>query len=164
MYDHDLTVVKVFPAGKVGDRYLDAKEAAEAKLNGDPVVGLGAGDAAFYDFAQAKELGLCKPDPQNTLGEAIDDFKLPRAAVYPLLDQTTAYLVVARGEVNGQLKEDVKRRLNRALGDQATVIIIRLEVRAVQRRRRDRLQPRRLHRVSQEPGRPAGQDHRLCHP
>ena len=36
-------------------------------------------------------------------------------------------MVVAHGDVNGQLKEDVERRLNRALGDKANVIILRLE-------------------------------------
>ncbi len=127
MYDRDLAVVQVFPAPKNGDRYLGAREAADARLNAQPVADLGPGALAFYDFAQAKELGLCLPDAENTLADALDDFKLPRSSIFPLLDHTTAVLVVAHGEVNGQLKEDVERRLNRALGDKANVLILRLE-------------------------------------
>ena len=87
-----------------------------------------SGDVAYYDFAQARELGLCqRDDPQNTLAQALAAFNLPRSSVYPLLDHTTAFEVTARGELNGQLKEDVERRLDRALGDKASVIILRLE-------------------------------------
>jgi membrane-bound serine protease (ClpP class) len=128
MYDRDLVVVKLFLPDKDGNRYVDERKAQREKLKGVPVDGLGAGDIAYYDFAQARELGLCQRDePQNTLADALAAFKLPRSSVYPLLDHTTAFLVTARGEVNGQLKEDVERRLDRALGDKANVIILRLE-------------------------------------
>ena len=128
MYDRDLTVVKLFLPDRDGNRYVDEQKANQEKLKNAPVDRLGAGDVAFYDFAQAKELGLCQRDePQNTLADALAAFRLPRSSVYPLLDHTTAFLVTARGEVNGQLKEDVERRLDRALGDKAGVIILRLE-------------------------------------
>ena len=127
MYDRGAAVVKVFPAPQNGDRYLDAREAAAARLNAEPVADLGPGAVALYDFAQAKELGLCLPEAQNTLADALENFKLPRSSVFPLLDHTAAALVVAHGDVNGQLREDVERRLNRALGDKANVIILRLE-------------------------------------
>ena len=127
MYDRNLVVVKAFPAPKDGPPYIDKREADDARLNSTPVPGLGAGEIAFYDFAQAKEFGLCLPDARNTQGEALDDFKLPRSAVAALLDKTTACHVVARGDIDGAFKEDLERRLNRALGEKANVIILQLE-------------------------------------
>jgi membrane-bound ClpP family serine protease len=127
MYDKNLVVVKVFPAGNVGARYLDKKEADEAKLNSQEVAGLGAGEIAFYDFTQAREFGLCRADARNTLQEALDDFGLPRSSIAPLLDQSTAFRILIRGEIDGALKEDIERRLDRMLGDKANVIILQLE-------------------------------------
>jgi membrane-bound ClpP family serine protease len=127
MYDRDLVVVKVFPVGNVGARYLDKKEADAAKLNAQEWDGPHAGEVAFYDVKKAGEYGLCKPDPQNTLADALGDFGLPRSSVYPLLDRTTAVRVTVRGDIDGELKEDVERRLDRALGEKANVIILQLE-------------------------------------
>ena len=127
MFDRDLVVVEASEADG-GERFRSEQEAARAKVNARPVEGLGQGDVAFYDFQQAKALGLChQADPVNTLADALAGFNLPRSSVYTMLDHTTACLVVAHGDVNGQLREDVERRLNRALGDKANVILLRLE-------------------------------------
>ncbi len=108
MYDRDLVVVKLFLPDKDGNRYLDERTAERENLQFAPVDRLGAGDVAFYDFAQAREFGLCQRDePQNSLADALAIFNLPRSSVFPLLDHTTAFLVAARGEIDGQFKEDV---------------------------------------------------------
>ena len=130
MFDRDLVVVKVSPAGKVIYKYVDAKEAAENNppLHADPVPGLGAGEVAFYDFAQAKEFGLlASQDPQNKLADALADFGLPANAVYPLTDQTVAYRIKVEGVIDGRLKEDLDRRFGRALNEKANVLILDLE-------------------------------------
>ena len=77
MFDSNLVVVKLFLPDKNGNRYVDERTAEREKLKYVPVDGLGAGDVAYYDFAQARELGLCqhatirrtrspKPSPRST--------------------------------------------------------------------------------------------------
>ena len=130
MFDKDLVVVKVAPAGKVIYKYVDAKEAAanNPPLNAEPVPGLGSGEIAFYDFAQAKEYGLlASQDPQNKLADALGDFGLPANSVYPLMDQVIAYRIKVEGVIDRAMKEDMDRRLGRALNEKANVLILDLE-------------------------------------
>jgi membrane-bound ClpP family serine protease len=128
MYDKAMVLVKVAPVGDVIDNYVDAKTAAAKKLAPIPGAGLGAGEIAFCDFAQAKEFNLLSSqDPQNNLAEALKDFGLPRGAVYPLMEQTIAYRIQVHGDIDAQLKDDLDRRLERALGEKANVLILDLE-------------------------------------
>ena len=131
MYDKNLVVVKVFPAGKDADRFIDQKEADRAKppLNSEPVPGLGAGGIAFYNFDQAKEFGLLHnpPEPQNHLADACADFGLPSKPVYALMDQIIAYRIKVEGAIDGRLQEDLDRRLDHALNEKANVLVLDLE-------------------------------------
>ncbi|HVS40129.1 MAG TPA: NfeD family protein [Gemmataceae bacterium] len=131
MYERDLAVVKVSPAGPVTDFWVDEKTAAENKLNpvGRPS-GLAAGTVAFYDFDQAKEYGLLAkpPAPQNSRDDALKSFGLPGdAASYSLTDPIIANQIKVQGDINGALSEDMKHRLDAALGANTDVLILDLE-------------------------------------
>jgi membrane-bound ClpP family serine protease len=124
MYERELIVVRVGPNVKDGDRYRDQKEAP----TGVPEQGLGAADGAIaYTFEQARRLGLAQPDPRNTLDEVLTACRLPRSALYEAPAQLVICRTVLAGAVNGEMKEKLERRINRARDNKATVLIVQLE-------------------------------------
>ena len=127
MYERDLVVVRLSPPPPNGDRFVD-KADVKPPLNTEPAPGLGAGQVAGYDYAQALEYGLTKGDKQNDLAAARKDFGLPAGApVYALREPTVAGQIRVEGAIDGTLREDLERRLNRALGDHVNVLILDLE-------------------------------------
>jgi hypothetical protein len=123
MFDRDLTVVKV-PPGQKGDRYVDGND--RPRPRGEPVTDLGPGDTAFYTFTQASEFGLCQQAARNSLDEVREAYNLPRSALHTALDRVVACRVLAAGTLNGELREKVQRRVKRALGQKANLIILQL--------------------------------------
>jgi membrane-bound ClpP family serine protease len=125
MFDRDVAVIKVPPGDKQGDRYRDAND--NSRPRGEPVPGLGAGDTALYTFAQARDFGLCQQAPRDNLDEVLEACALPRSSLYQSLERTVAWRVVVAGTLNGELKEKVQRRIKRALGHGANLLILQLE-------------------------------------
>jgi membrane-bound ClpP family serine protease len=119
MYDKNVEVLKA----RQGE-YRDANE--RPRPQGEPVTGLSAGDTALYSFAQARDLSLCQPVPRNSIDEVRDRYQLPPASLYPALDHISAWRIVVSGPITGELKEKVKRRVRKALGQKANLLIFEL--------------------------------------
>ncbi len=119
MYDRNVEVLKTRQGG-----YRDANE--RPRPQGEAVGGLGPGDTALYSFAQASELGLCQPVPRNSIDEVRERYQLPPGSLYPALDRVVAWRVVVSGPITGELKEKVKRRVRKALGEKANLLILEL--------------------------------------
>src|SRR5262249_17620768 len=117
MYEADLEVIKV------GDQYVDAA----SKARGNPVAELARGETALYTFALAKRLGLCKQRSHDTLDEMVVEYQVPRGGLNRALDRTVCWRIPVKGTVNGELKEQLKRRIERALRQRATLLILELE-------------------------------------
>jgi membrane-bound ClpP family serine protease len=119
MYDRNVEVIKTRQGG-----YRDANE--KPRPQGEAVGGLGPGDTALYSFARASELGLCQPIPRNSIDEVRERYQLPPGSLYPALDRVVAWRVVVSGPITGELKEKVKRRVRKALGEKANLLILEL--------------------------------------
>jgi membrane-bound ClpP family serine protease len=121
MYDRNLVVVKKL-VGQKGDLYRDQRDepTGEEILRGDP---------ALYTFAQAREYGLCQPQPRETIAQLVEDYQLPRSSLLqdPLLGRTpVVWRIEVAGPINGELKEKLKRRIDRCLGQKANLIVLEL--------------------------------------
>jgi membrane-bound ClpP family serine protease len=125
MYDPAVEVVEVRATNPKGPRYRDARDPKGPPA--DPVLGLGAGDTALYDFAQARKFGLCQQVPRNTLDAVLEACGLPRSSLSQSPERPMAWRVVASGTVNGELKEKLQRRIERARGRGANLLIVQLE-------------------------------------
>jgi membrane-bound serine protease (ClpP class) len=119
MYDKNVEVIKT----RQGD-YRDARD--KPRPQGEPVSGLGAGDTVLYSFAQARDLSLCQPIPRNSIDEVRERYQLPPGSLYPSLDRIVAWRILVSGPITGELKEKVKRRVRKALGLKANVLILEL--------------------------------------
>jgi membrane-bound serine protease (ClpP class) len=118
MYDRDLVVVRT--RGKDGDTYNDAREAK----SGEPV--LLAGTTARYNFNSASNYGICQPDPRESVAKVASAFNLGRESleVDRRVGQTpNAWLIAMDGPLNPELKERLPRRVRKALGAKANVLI-----------------------------------------
>lgn len=118
MYDRDLVVVRT-PDGQ-GERYRDARDAKA----GEPV--LLAGTTALYTFSQASGFGLCEPDPRETVADVAAAYHLGRDSLEadPLAGRApVAWLIGVDGPINPELKERLPRRVKRALGAKANLLI-----------------------------------------
>jgi membrane-bound ClpP family serine protease len=71
-------------------------------------------------------LGLCQPIPRNSIDEVRERYQLPPASLYPALERVVAWRVVVSGPITGELKEKVKRRVRKALGEKANLLILEL--------------------------------------
>jgi membrane-bound ClpP family serine protease len=119
MYDRELVVVRT-PDG-AGDRYRDAREAKA----GEPV--LLSGTTARYTFAQASGFGLCQPDPRETVADVAAAYHLGRESLEndPQLGRApVAWLIAVEGPINPELRERLPRRIRRALGARANLIVL----------------------------------------
>jgi membrane-bound ClpP family serine protease len=124
MYDRNDAVFKA-PPGFKGERYLDS--AGKVPPGAEQVPELGPGEVALYSFAQAREFGLCQPAPRNSMDEVVEAYRLGRSSLAQPLDRVVAWRVVVRGTLNGELREKVQRRVRRAVGARANLIIIELD-------------------------------------
>jgi membrane-bound serine protease (ClpP class) len=126
MFDPDVVLLKVWAQEiKGGDRYRDAN--APGAPHGDLVRDLGAGVIGLYNFKQAREFGLCEQTPANTLETVMTTYGLSRASLQPSLEHTVAWRVVLSGALNAELRDKTERRIKRALGQKANLIILQLE-------------------------------------
>jgi membrane-bound serine protease (ClpP class) len=119
MFDRDLVVVRT-PPGGAGDRYRDARDAKA----GEPI--LLSGTTARYTFTQASSFGICQPDPRETVADVAAAYHLGRDSleIGPAPGRTpVAWLIALDGPVNSELKERLPRRIRRALGAKASVLI-----------------------------------------
>ncbi len=128
MYDPSVVLFKARPGDKKGPLFFDAAQARRASegMQGDPVPEFGAGDTALYTADQARFLGLCKQARQNSLDDVLATYRLPRSSLFQALDQRVAWRIVVSGTLNGELKEKVQRRVRRALGHKANLLIFQL--------------------------------------
>jgi membrane-bound ClpP family serine protease len=118
---HDASVEVV----RDGNDFTDAK----TKPKGIPVNGLGAGDVALFTFAKAKDVGLAQQVAVNTLDEVRRLYDLPVGSAKRSLDRASAWRIVLEGQVTGELVEQTKRRVERALRAKATTLL--LEIRTI---------------------------------
>ena len=88
--------------------------------------GLGPGETVLYTFTQARDLGLCQPVARNSIDEVRERYQLPPVSLQPALDRVIAWRVVLDGPITGELKEKVKRRVRKALGQKANLLILEL--------------------------------------
>lgn len=117
MYDPTVEVVKV------GDQYLDAN--ANPRERGQPVEGLPVGELAAYKFALARQLGLAQPLAAATVDKVREAYGLPHEALHAnALDRTLCWRIPLEGMVNGELVEQTKRRIERALRAKANVLVL----------------------------------------
>jgi membrane-bound serine protease (ClpP class) len=127
MYDPSVVLFKARPGRpdeKKGPLYFDA--AGKPRPEGDPVPDFGPGETALYTAAQAREFGLCQQAPQNSLDDVLSTYRLGRASLYQALDHRVAWRIVVSGPLNGEMKEKVQRRVRRALGQKANLLIFQL--------------------------------------
>jgi membrane-bound ClpP family serine protease len=118
MFDADVEVIKA------GDRFADARE--RPRPRGDVVPELVAGDTALYTFELASRLGLCKQEAHNSIEELLAAYDLPRSGPRRALDRTVCWRIPIEGAITGELKEKVKRRIERALRARANLLILEL--------------------------------------
>ncbi len=124
MYDPGVVLFKARPGARKGPLYFDATQAPRAE--GDPVPEFGPGDTALYTAAQARTFGLCKQASPNSLDDVRSTYRLPRSSLARALDRSVAWRIPVAGTINGELKEKVQRRVRRALGQKATLLIFQL--------------------------------------
>ncbi|MFO0879724.1 MAG: NfeD family protein [Gemmataceae bacterium] len=87
------------------------------------VGGLGRGETAFYTFKQARDLGLSQQLPFSTLDDVRVAYGLGRGSLQVNLDRTQCWRIVLDGPINGELVEQTKRRVGRALRAGANVLL-----------------------------------------
>jgi membrane-bound ClpP family serine protease len=134
MLDRDMVVLK---ARKLqgGDWYIDARtEAAEAKngvivVDRNPVIGSGP-NSTLFTAAQARDFGLCQPFFLQTRQQVAEKYQLPATSLRedPLMGRSPiAWRIDVTGQVNGALAETLRRRMRRAIGQRANLLILQLD-------------------------------------
>ena len=164
MYDRDLAVVQVFPAPKNGDRYLGAREAADARLNAQPVADLGPGAAGVLRLRPGQGTGPLPSRrgkhpggrPGRFQAAAVQHLPAPgphygRPGGGPRRSERPAQGGRGAPAQSGAWRQG--QRPHSAAGVR----------RRGRRRRPNRLRPGPVHRRPQGPRRQAAQDHRLRH-
>jgi membrane-bound ClpP family serine protease len=125
MFDPDLTLFKA-PPGAPGERYLDSS-VRPLPAGAEPVAEPARGEPGLYTFAQARDFGLCRQTPCGSVDDLVETYHLGRASVAPPLDRApVAWRVIARGAIDGELREKLKRRIRRALGQGANLLVVEL--------------------------------------
>lgn len=122
LFDKDLLIVP----GKKGG-WVDARKADEA-AGGRPL--FESGKPAVFDFAKAKEIGLCELDPRDSREELARAYRMDRRSMQDnplLLEKPVVWRITVAGEVNGALEENLKRKLRKATGQKANVILLELK-------------------------------------
>lgn len=119
MYDPTVDVVKA------GDRYADTNEKPRPK--GSHVHGLGRGDTAFYTFEKAREVGLAQQVARDSIDEVRVVHGIPRGNILASADRSVCWHIPVEGTINGGLKDQLRRRLDRAIRHRANLIILELK-------------------------------------
>jgi membrane-bound ClpP family serine protease len=134
MLDPDIVVLK---GSKIQGAvwYIDARdEAAEAKngvivVDHAPVVPAGP-NSTLFTAKQASEFGLCQPFFIQSRQQLADKYQLPASSLRedPLLGrQPVAWRIELKGPVNAALSETLRRRIKRAIGQGANLLIFQLD-------------------------------------
>ncbi len=108
------------------DRRL-RKQADMAAVNDDPV--LPAGTAGFYTMAEAQKFGL-RPHRLDTRQDVAQAYDMPDASLRedPLEGRTpVAWQLEIRGPLTRALEETIRRRVTRAVGLGANLVVVQLE-------------------------------------
>ena len=127
MYDRALVVVKVNRAGALAERFREKKPGDRLDLEEELVENLGAGDTASFGFEQARAFDICQRDPANNLLELRKRYNLPESAVVRQPEKPIVCRIEVKGEVDGGLKEQLQRRLDRARELNADVVILQID-------------------------------------
>src|SRR5262249_6532653 len=134
MLDKDMVVLK---ARKIqgSDWYIDAREEAAEKKNGvivvdpNPVIGAGP-NTTLFTAQQAREFGLCQPFFLGSRQQVAEKYQLPASSLRedPLLGrQPVPWRIEIKGQVNAALAETLRRRIKRAIGQGANLLILQLD-------------------------------------
>jgi membrane-bound ClpP family serine protease len=134
MLDKDMIVLKARRLQGGGIWYIDARDKEAEARNGivaeqDPAVGSGP-HSTRYSAAQAREFGLCQPFFLQSRQQVAEKYQMPAASLRedPLLGRTPiAWRIDVRGPVDGALAETLRRRIRRAVGQHANLLVLQLE-------------------------------------
>ncbi len=118
MYDPSAEVLRA------GGQIVDGDQ--KPRPHGEPIAELAGNEVAFYSFALARKLGLCQQVPSANLEEARIAYGLPRSSVTLAIDRRVTWRIVIDGAVTGELVEQTRRRIKRALRAGANLIILDL--------------------------------------
>jgi membrane-bound ClpP family serine protease len=134
MLDPDMVVLK---ARKLqgGEWYIDARQRAAEEKNGivvtDPQPVLSSGPkSTLFTAEQARQFGLCQPFFLQTRQQVAEKYQLPPTSLRedPLLGRNpVAWRIDVRGPVNAALGETLRRRIKRAIGQGANLLILQLD-------------------------------------
>jgi membrane-bound ClpP family serine protease len=120
LFDADIAIVP----GKKGG-WVDARKTNEA-AGGRPLFESGA--PAIFNFNKAREAGLCGQDARESPEDLRIAYRLSRRSLQqnPLIEKPITWRIPVVGEVNGALEEQLKRRLRKAVGHKANLVILEL--------------------------------------
>ena len=125
MYDPGVVVFKTRPGRpdeKKGPLYFDAAQNPRQRATGS---GTRAGDTALYTASQARDLGRASRRPEFARRRP-EHLPPAGASLYHSLERAGAWRSWSRARINGELKEKVQRRVRRALGQKANLLIFQL--------------------------------------
>lgn len=137
MYDPSVKLIKVkFASTKDNNKQWEAYR--DASVSPNPIteddarelqrVPVPVGDKdgiALYSFLQARTVGLCADQEVNNLETLLASME--RSSLSPPLDHVVAWRIVVQGQITEKLKEQFKRRIQRAVGHKANLLIVQLE-------------------------------------
>jgi membrane-bound ClpP family serine protease len=134
MLDRDMIVLRARRLQGGGVWYIDSRDKEAEARNGivaeqDAVVGSGP-RSTLYSAAQAREFELCQPFFRQSRQQVAAMYKMPAASLRedPLLGRNPiAWRIDVRGPVDGALAETLRRRIRRAIGQHANLLILQLE-------------------------------------
>jgi membrane-bound ClpP family serine protease len=118
LYTPQLEVIRTADGYRGGDE--------KPRPRGDVVAELPIGESATYTFALARELGLCQQHPAESLEEVRIAAGLPPGGPARTLERTIVWRIPIEGTLNGELVEQVQRRIRRALRARANVLVLEL--------------------------------------
>jgi membrane-bound ClpP family serine protease len=119
MYDPNLEVIRA------GDRYAASDE--KPRPRGETVPELSDHEVILYNYALARKFGLCAQLPSASLDEVRVTYGLPRTNIQRTLDRSVCWRIPVEGAITGELVEQTRRRIQRALRGQANLLILELK-------------------------------------
>jgi membrane-bound ClpP family serine protease len=133
MLDPDMVVLKAKNLKEGGEWFIDQRLKEEEQKNGigaieqEPVVARGKG-TTLYTAKQARDLGLCQRIKESRQ-EVAAAYGLPPTSLRedPLMGRTpVAWRIEVNGVFTQGLAETLERRIRRALGQNANLIILQI--------------------------------------
>jgi membrane-bound ClpP family serine protease len=119
MYDPNIEVIRT------GDRYAASDE--KPRPRGETVPELSDHEVVLYNFALARKVGLCQQLPAASLDEVRVTYGLPRTSMQRTLDRSVCWRIPVEGAITGELAEQTRRRIERALRGGANLLILELK-------------------------------------